>query len=287
MMARYLSAISVAVALTIAVTAAKAACPTFHQLQNGTTADASQVMDDFNHILQCPNFTGNVGVGTATPVTTLTVAGAINGRTEIGFDGAVVGGGIWSVGTGWTSAGSVENLYFFESGGGTKMIIGASGNVGIGTTAPSYTLQVNGSVAGSSAYVNLSDERLKKDIHPIQNALRIIEDIHGVSFRWKTPAERSVGKQFDLSVGKPQIGFIAQEVQNVLPEAVAVANDKDRTMSVAESKVVPVLVEAVKQLDAQNRKLAAELRSQNVEMSKLKSKVASLVGVSRVSSLYH
>jgi hypothetical protein len=35
-------------------TSAQATCPTFHTLTNGTTADASQVMDNFNYILQCP-----------------------------------------------------------------------------------------------------------------------------------------------------------------------------------------------------------------------------------------
>src|SRR5258706_8009197 len=44
-------------------TSAGATCPTFHTLTNGNTADATQVMDNFNYILQCPNFTGNVGIG--------------------------------------------------------------------------------------------------------------------------------------------------------------------------------------------------------------------------------
>ncbi len=48
-------------------------CPTFHTLTNGTTADASQVMDNFNYILGCPNFTGNVGIGVSTPSVPLTV----------------------------------------------------------------------------------------------------------------------------------------------------------------------------------------------------------------------
>jgi hypothetical protein len=124
-------------------------------------------------------------------------------------------------------------------------------------------------VAGSSAYTNLSDKRLKKDIRPIQNALKIIEQIHGVSFRWRTPAERRVGKKFDLPVDKPQVGFIAQDLEKVLPQAVSVAKGKDAIMTVAESKVVPVLVEAVKQLKAANDKQAVKIRGMRVQISAL------------------
>jgi hypothetical protein len=57
-------------------TAASATCPSWHTLTNGTTADATQVMDNFNVILNCPNFTGKVGIGTATPVSQLTISGS-------------------------------------------------------------------------------------------------------------------------------------------------------------------------------------------------------------------
>src|SRR5262245_53152790 len=51
---------------------AYAVCPTFSTLTNGTTADATKVMDNFNYILQCPNFSGNVGIGT-TPTYSLDI----------------------------------------------------------------------------------------------------------------------------------------------------------------------------------------------------------------------
>jgi len=54
-------------------TAANATCPSFTTFTNGNTADANQVMDNFNYILGCPNFTGKVGVGTASPLYSLEV----------------------------------------------------------------------------------------------------------------------------------------------------------------------------------------------------------------------
>jgi hypothetical protein len=51
--------------------------------------------------------------------------------------------------------------------------------------------------------------------------------------------------------GRPQVGFIAQEVQRVVPEAVSYADSN--TLAVDYSRIVPLLVEAVKELVAANR----------------------------------
>ena len=162
-----------------------------------------------------------------------------------------------------TTSGDYSTALIFQtraSGGadGEKMRITASGNVGIGTTSPSYTLHVNGSVAGTSAYNNLSDARLKKDVTPLVGGLALISQLQPVRFDWRSEDEREVGKEFNLPSGK-QIGFIAQDLGKVLPEAVSTAKGKDAIMSVAESKVVPVLVAAVKELKAANDNQAAEI----------------------------
>ena len=153
-----------------------------------------------------------------------------------------------------------------------KMTITSAGNVGIGTTSPSYTLHVNGSVAGTSAYINLSDERLKKDVVPIQDALEIVEKLRGVRFEWRKPSERVVGKTLNLPVGRPQIGFIAQEVKQVLPEAVTVSHGKNAIMSMEESKIIPVLVEAMKTLITDNKSQAVQIKNLQRQVSALERK---------------
>ena len=78
-----------------------------------------------------------------------------------------------------------------------------------------------------------SDERLKSGIRPLTGALSTICELRGVHY--------SMG-------GEPQVGFIAQEVQRVVPEAVCLADSN--TLAVDYSRIVPLLVEAVKELVA-------------------------------------
>jgi hypothetical protein len=152
------------------------------------------------------------------------------------------------------------NIKFLTSVGGTgafpteRMRITNTGNVGIGTTIPGYTLHVNGSVAGTSAYVNLSDERYKKDIQPIENALDKILSLNGVTFNWdKSKTDMNLD---DVN----HIGLIAQEVEKVLPQAVTTGSDDNEIKSVSYTDIVPVLIEAIKQQQAQIEELKAKLK---------------------------
>jgi Chaperone of endosialidase len=156
----------------------------------------------------------------------------------------------------------IGNLIFGTGLTGSGSTI--SGNIGIGLTSPGYMLQVNGPVAGNGAYVNTSDARLKKDVVPITNAVAIIDQLQGVRFQWRALDERTVGRNLNLPTGNPQIGFIAQDLGKVLPEAVSTASGPEKIMSVAESKVVPILVEAIKELQAKNDRLALDVQRQSV-----------------------
>jgi hypothetical protein len=72
-----------------------------------------------------------------------------------------------------------------------------------------------------------------------------VRALRPVTFAWKSaPGER-------------QHGFIAQEVQQVLPELVDTT--ADGMLSVETTAMIPVLAQAVKELDAQNAQLRAEL----------------------------
>jgi hypothetical protein len=102
------------------------------------------------------NNDGNVGIGTTAPTAKLHVSGTGNTQSivqsttaaaELDLISNGAGSGSWSIGTGWSSAGATRNLFFYDNvAGATRLVVNSSGNVGIGTTAPSTKLHVLGDV---------------------------------------------------------------------------------------------------------------------------------------------
>ena len=157
---------------------------------------------------------------------------------------------------------------FEVSANGNNVIrITPAGNVGIGGISQIlYKLHVNGGVAGTSAYVNTSDARYKTNVVTLNGALERVLSLRGVEFDWKR--DEFPALNFETS---HQLGFIAQELKQVLPEAVSI--DKEGVHSVAYSKVVPVLVEALKE---QKRLTDAALKAKDAELESLKQDLAAL-----------
>jgi len=123
--------------------------------------------------------------------------------------------------------------------------IKTTGNVGIGTTTPSYKLDVNGNLR-AYGITDASDIRLKKNINTISNALEKVSKLRGVNFEWKDE---------DKGEGT-QLGLIAQEVEKVFPEAVS--KDDKGYKSIAYGKLAGAFVEAVKELKSENDALKQE-----------------------------
>jgi hypothetical protein len=137
-------------------------------------------------------------------------------------------------------------------------IVGNTGNVGIGTSAPSQRLQVNGNVVANNVLLP-SDARLKEDVHAIERARELLRTLHGVHYRWKKDAQA----KFGTSAGA-DVGLLAQDVQRVLPEAVITL--PDGTLTVNYDKVIPLLVEALKAQDTKLQQLeASEARLKALE----------------------
>jgi hypothetical protein len=92
-------------------------------------------------------------------------------------------------------------------------------------------------------FIISSDAALKHSVRNILDPLAIIDQLHGVRFRYK-------------SDNRPSIGFIAQELQSVLPELVH-KNEAEGHLAVAYSQITAVLVEGIKAL----RQEIADLRA--------------------------
>ncbi len=99
----------------------------------------------------------------------------------------------------------------------------------------------------SNDYLHTSDATLKTNIHQIQGALDLIKSMQGDRFQW-------------IEDGTPSIGFIAQDVQRVFPEAVK--RRPDGKLAVEYDIIAAPLVEAVKELSRQ----VEDLRSENADL---------------------
>ena len=118
-------------------------------------------------------------------------------------------------------------------------------SIGVGTAASAVEGEIR-AFGDITAYYS-SDERLKENITPIENAIDKINERGGYSYDWKEGFETIHShKGHDL-------GVIAQEVQSVLPEVV---NERENGyLAVDYIKLVPVLIEAIKELSAKVKEL--------------------------------
>lgn len=129
----------------------------------------------------------------------------------------------------------------------------ASGQLGIGTSSlGSYALSVNGDAFATGVWVS-SDRRYKQNEKPIDGALEKIHHVNGVSYQFKKGKETNDRR---FSEGE-QIGFIAQDLKKIFPELVK--EDGDGYMAVNYQGMIPVLVEAIKELSAEVAQLKTEL----------------------------
>lgn len=129
-----------------------------------------------------------------------------------------------------------------------RVVIMRDGKVGIGTPTPDNILTVvqdSPTDPIADAWTTYSSERWKEDITPISGALAKVQQLRGVCFRWKDSKRRD-------------IGMIAEEVGEVLPEIVTYEEDGIQAKSLDYSRLTALLVEAVKE----QQKTIEQLRAQ-------------------------
>jgi hypothetical protein len=152
--------------------------------------------------------------------------------------------------------GSGTNTIFLY-GEGSSFILG---NLGIGTSSPGYKLQVgvagDGSQARANAWNLLSDARLKKDFTALTDPLGMVDKINGYYYYWNTGIDKT-----------RQVGFSAQEVLKVIPEVVS--KGEDGYLSIDYGKMTPLLLEAIKELKAENKRLKTENEKINSRLTKI------------------
>ncbi len=126
-------------------------------------------------------------------------------------------------------------------------------------------LETDGDLRILGQYSSTSDARYKTNVQTFGSALDAVMRLRGVTFNWKPEHNHNP---------RPQIGFIAQEVESVLPELVS--TDRDGFKSVSYANAVPVLVEAVKEQQTQLSAQQQELKHVKAENAALKARLDAL-----------
>jgi hypothetical protein len=221
-----------------------------------------------NYVLK----TDGAGVVSWTPNTAL----AVGNYGAISVTSAAPGPTSWSINNGyvtpamlttggpsWNSSGLVTASNYTADGGATSTLTlvssginytvsasgGSGGDLTLGTPSGNTMSVPNTGGAGIEAtgpYVNTSDATLKENVEAISDCLNILSQIEGVYYNWKADKNKV-----------RQAGVIAQDVQKVLPEAVTVTTSKK--LGVAYSSLIPVLINAIKELEARIAALEAKV----------------------------
>ena len=183
-------------------------------------------------------------------------------------------GGVWCTVSGNQSLsfGSDANadldriaLFFWESGDGC-LFVEYEPQSDEDSLRDTYGFVVGGA-AKASNWITPSDKSLKDDIYSIYNGIELVEELRPVRFTWNKDAER-----MGILPGRRDIGFIAQDVDGVLPEAVFrdgvhYAIDYDK-ITVANTAAIKDLIEINRQLESEIDYLREQIEELKKEFKK-------------------
>jgi len=172
------------------------------------------------------------------------------GGASVGVYGSGTNTGVVGAGAvGVKGSGSLYGVYGAGSGTGSFGVFAVGDSYGVWGFAPGSGVAVygdnsssvgwagyfNGRVYASGAYTS-SDARLKKDVAGLSYGLKDLEALRPITFKWKDQS-RGNGRN---------IGFLAQDLQKVVPELVD-QDSKSGMLSVNYPGLVPVLVKAIQE----------------------------------------
>jgi len=152
------------------------------------------------------------------------------------------------------SGNDVNDNIIFKTQVSERMIILGNGNVGIGETNLNRKLYVNGEIeAKTDIYAQTfnasSDIRLKNNVESIENPLSKISKIQGVEYVLNSD-----------TTNKRQIGFIAQDIEKIIPEVVYTDNSEEAYKSISYGNLTALLVEGIKELQKEVNSLREEIK---------------------------
>jgi hypothetical protein len=148
-----------------------------------------------------------------------------------------------------------------------------SGSVGVGVTSPAQKLDVNGTIRqtggvncqlssnSSGDIICVSDANLKQNVAPYRNGLSVVHSIDPVTFQYR-------GETYT------HVGFVAQNVQAVLPEATP--RQSSGYLGLDTTAILAASVNAIKDLQSANGRQAAEIATLKARLDQTDRRLAAL-----------
>jgi hypothetical protein len=188
--------------------------------------------------------TGRVGFGTTSPNAQLESVVASEGTLAFRL---LSGSNSFLDITPTHTGGRFQTVLNTVNGRDLILLPGATSGVGIGTTSPANTLEVvAGGTTLADAWTVRSSRRFKTNIQPLEGALEKVEQLQGVSYERRTD-------------GKHEIGVIAEDVDQIVPEIVSRDPKTKEVQGVDYARLAALLIEAVKAQQAEIQQLKAQI----------------------------
>jgi endosialidase-like protein len=217
---------------------------------------------------------GDVGIGTASPDTRLTVLGTgtslpttYNFGDVATFIGpsdnfttvAIVRGGVTNpqgLHLGINNVSHYSEIQASQDGVATNTLVlnRQGGNVGIGTPAPSDTLSVNGTASkpGGGSWAVFSDERLKTIRGRFRSGLGAVMKLQPIRYEYKR------NNALNLKSEQEYVGFGAQALQAIIPEAVT--RNENGYLQVNNDPILWTMLNAIKEQQNEIVELKKQIR---------------------------
>lgn len=202
---------------------------------------------------------GDVGIGTASPNDKLDVFGS-SGNLGARISNNANAAGDFSAVRFYQAAGekgviftNQESMFIRRGSTGVLALNDSGGNVGIGTSAPTDTLSVNGTASkpGGGAWAVFSDQRLKNVKGRYSSGLNAVMRLQPLRYNYKP------NNELGLKSDQEYVGFGAQELQKVIPEAVT--TNSNGFLQVNNDPIVWTMLNAIKEQQQQIADLKAEV----------------------------
>jgi hypothetical protein len=242
------------------------------QLNNATAVGANALVSASNAlVLGAPGV--DVGIGTASPIATLQINenDAANADTLLIGNNSTKGLALFDTGTGVDISSYGKPLYINYWGSQFTILneVGSTtGYVGIGTNSPDNLLTVNGSAdkPGGGSWGTFSDARLKTVGNNFRTGLPEVLKLNPIYYRYKEKNALGIADRDE------HVGFVAQEVEKVIPEAVTKDSQGYRILN--NDPILWAMLNAIKQQQGLIQKQADEIKAQQGEVTKLQAQLA-------------